>query len=108
MSSNRPPSIQIWQFKDSPEEFRRLSPFGRGIYGDAQLVIYISKEMSELLREDDDTMPRALWFLSNEPKYKGQIQYAGSGFGLYSMYYLADGSRIVITCSSTADDEMDL
>ena len=96
------PAIRIWPFKDAPEEWRRLSPFGRSIYADAELVIYVPRELAKLFTEDDwlGAMPSALWFVAHGPKYAGQIQYAGSGFGLYSVHDLSDGSRVVITSGS--------
>jgi hypothetical protein len=101
MSEPWKPAIQVWPFKDAPEEFRRLSPFEGG----EETAIYIPPNLCALFREDDwvMVMPRAFWFLSMQPKREGHIQYAGDDFGSYSMHLLPDGSRVVITAESEWD-----
>jgi len=100
MSEPWKPAIQIWPFKDAPEELRRLSPWEED--GTEELLIYIPAVFDHLFKEDkwSMVMPPAFWFLSEEPKCKGHVQFAGDDFGTYSLHLLADGSRVAITAES--------
>jgi hypothetical protein len=102
MSEPWKPAIQIWPFKDAPEEFRRLSPWGNE---SEELVIFVPPELCDLFPKDDwvTVMPRAFWFLSMEPKCRDGIQYAGDDFGSYSMHHPPGGGRVVITAESVWD-----
>ena len=104
MSEQWKPAVQIWPFQDAPEEFRLLSPFGRYGYGAPESLVYVPKEMSRMLADDEwlTAMPNAFSFMVFGPKHPGQVRYAGSGFGLYIIHDLADGSKVVITSASGA------
>jgi hypothetical protein len=95
MSDRWKPAIQVWLFKDAPEEFRRLCPEPDGA---EELIIFVPKEFESIFRNGDWAWaPPAFWFLDYPPKRAGLLQSAGNGFGDYCLHILPDGSRVAIT-----------
>lgn len=98
MSESWKPAIQIWPFKDAPEEFRALSPFG----GWEESVIYVPPE----LVDQDDTVRMevpALGFLDfvDKTRYgRWQVMYAGDDWGEYALRQLPDRALVAITAKS--------
>lgn len=99
MSEPWKPAIQIWPFRDAPEELRRL---GGEPEGNEELVIFVPKGLCSLFESGNwpAVMPSAFWFLSKPAKREELLQFAGDGFGDYRLYLLPDGSRVAITESS--------
>jgi hypothetical protein len=98
MSKAWKPAIQIWPFRDAPEEFRRLSPFDGG----EESAIYVPPE---LVDEDDEVRIEvpALGFLDFIHKTRNgrwQIMHAGDEWGCYALRQLPDNSLIAVTAES--------
>ena len=100
MSEQWKPSISIWPFANAPEEFRSLSAWGE----QTDSIIFIPCEICEILEQEQwRPMPYALWFLHLNPKRPDIQEWAGGGFGEYTVHLLPDGSKVVITAESERD-----
>jgi hypothetical protein len=99
MSERWKSAMQIWPFKDAPEELRRLSPWQDGT---EELLLFVPPELDILLESGAwaIALPAALWFLSKSPKRDGHLPYAGDGFGWYLRRSLPRGGRVAITTES--------